>query len=368
MTVLPTPFTGQSIKRLEDPRLLRGEAAFIEDVRLVGMLHVAFVRSIHAHSRFRVDASAALAAPGASGPRLPRRHRRALIAARASPRPSSPWGERRVIWRGSCGWIPPSSDARTSSAPRSSCGRSEPRRRRCRWSTMRGASAPRSTGRSSSRGTTSGAASRPSSPRRARAGRLLGIGMAAYVALTGLGPYEGAILRVDATGRVELIIGALPHGQGTTTALAQVVADALALEPRDVSVGYGDTALIPFGVGTDASRNAVTASHAALGAARAVVAKARRLAAHLLEVGEADLELADGGPHVVGAPDRRLSLAELARAYARRVRPCRRGWSPASRRRTTSRRRSPRSPTACTSRSSSWTGRPGVSRSSTTWS
>ena len=147
-------------------------------------------------------------------------------------------------------------------------------------------------------------------------GRLLGIGMAAYVALTGLGPYEGAILRVDATGRVELIVGASPHGQGTATALAQVVADALALEPRDVSVGHGDTALIPFGMGTYASRNAVTAGNAALGAARAVAAKARRLAAHLLEVGEADLELTDGGLCVVGAADRRLSLAELARACA----------------------------------------------------
>src|SRR5262249_61401673 len=81
-------------------------------------------------------------------------------------------------------------------------------------------------------------------------GRLLGIGMAAYVALTGLGPYEGAILRVDATGRVELIIGASPHGQGTATVLAQVVADALAIEPRAVNVEHADTALIPFGTRT----------------------------------------------------------------------------------------------------------------------
>src|SRR5262249_52680406 len=128
--------------------------------------------------------------------------------------------------------------------------------------------------------------------------------------------YEGAILRVDATGRVELIIGVAPHGQGTATVLAQVVAAALALEPRDVSVGHGDTALIPFGMGTYASRNAVAAGNAALGAARAVAAKACRLAAHLLEVGEADLELADGGLRVVGAVDRRLSLAELARVRA----------------------------------------------------
>src|SRR5262244_2219385 len=61
------PFFGQPYKRLEDSRLLRGEASFIEDVRLVGMLHVAFMRSIHGHARFRVDASAALAAPAVIG-------------------------------------------------------------------------------------------------------------------------------------------------------------------------------------------------------------------------------------------------------------------------------------------------------------
>src|SRR5215470_592194 len=60
---MPGAFFGQSYKRLEDPQVLRGDALFIEDVRLVGMLHVVFVRSIHAHARFRVDASAALAAP-----------------------------------------------------------------------------------------------------------------------------------------------------------------------------------------------------------------------------------------------------------------------------------------------------------------
>src|SRR5262249_61354162 len=107
---------------------------------------------------------------------------------------------------------------------------------------------------------------------------------------------------------------ASPHGRGMSTALAKAVADVPPLEPGDGSVGTGDTALIPFGLGTYASRNAVTAGHAALGAARAVAAKARRLAAHLLEVGEADLELADGGLRVVGAAHRRLSLAELARA------------------------------------------------------
>ena len=147
-------------------------------------------------------------------------------------------------------------------------------------------------------------------------GRLLGIGIAAYVLLTGLGPHEGAVLRVDPGEGVLLVTGASPHGQGTATMLAQVVADELGVQPHEVVVRHGDTALIPFGVGTYASRNAVVAGNAALIAARAVATKARRLAAHLLEVSDADLELADSVVRVVGAPDRCLSLAELARACA----------------------------------------------------
>ena len=151
---------------------------------------------------------------------------------------------------------------------------------------------------------------------RGESGRLLGIGVAAYVLLTGLGPHEGAVLRVDATGQALLVTGASPHGQGTATALAQVVADALGLQPRDVVVRHGDTAMIPFGVGTYASRNAVVAGSAAHVAARAVADKARRLAAARLEVGEEDLELTDGAVRVVGAPHRRLSLGDIAAACA----------------------------------------------------
>src|SRR5262245_35434592 len=151
---------------------------------------------------------------------------------------------------------------------------------------------------------------------RGERGRLLGIGVASYVLLTGLGPHEGVVLRVDATGNVLLITGASPHGQGTATVLAQIVADELGLRPEAVAVQHGDTALIPFGVGTYASRNAVVAGSATLVAARAVRAKARRLAAHLLEVAEADLEFADGAVRVIGAPHRGCALADLAAACA----------------------------------------------------
>jgi CO/xanthine dehydrogenase Mo-binding subunit len=151
---------------------------------------------------------------------------------------------------------------------------------------------------------------------RGSAGRLLGLGLAAYVMLTGLGPYESGDLRVDPSGKVRLVTGASPHGQGTATALAQIVADELGLLPSDVSVVHGDTDAIPYGVGTYASRNAVVAGNAAASAARSVREKAGRLAAYLLEAAPEDLEFVEGGVQVRGAPARRLSLGELAGACA----------------------------------------------------
>jgi carbon-monoxide dehydrogenase large subunit len=145
-------------------------------------------------------------------------------------------------------------------------------------------------------------------------GRLLGVGVACFVLLTGLGPFESAALRVDGAGQALLVTGAAPHGQGTATVLAQIVADELGLRLDDVEVRHGDTAQISFGVGTYASRNAVMAGNAALGAARTVAAKARRVAAHVLEADEADVVLAEGGARVVGAPDRRISLGTIAAA------------------------------------------------------
>jgi carbon-monoxide dehydrogenase large subunit len=151
---------------------------------------------------------------------------------------------------------------------------------------------------------------------KAERGRLLGVGLACFVLLTGLGPYEGATLRLDATGQALLVTGAAPHGQGTSTTLAQIVADELGLGLDDVEIRHGDTAQIPFGVGTYASRNAVMAGNATLLAARAVAAKARRVAAHLLEADAADVELAAGVARVVGAPDRWVALGALAAACA----------------------------------------------------
>jgi carbon-monoxide dehydrogenase large subunit len=149
---------------------------------------------------------------------------------------------------------------------------------------------------------------------RGEQGRLLGVGLAAYVMLTGLGPHESSLLRVDPSGKVALVTGASPHGQGTATALAQIVADELQIGPEDVRVSHGDTDAIPYGVGTYASRNAVVAGNGAHVAAQQVKEKALALAAQLLEAGPDDLEFSDGGVQVRGAPDRRVSLGQLAGA------------------------------------------------------
>jgi carbon-monoxide dehydrogenase large subunit len=146
-------------------------------------------------------------------------------------------------------------------------------------------------------------------------GRYLGLGVTSYVLLGGLGPYESAEVRVDPSGEVVVVTGAHAHGQGTDTALAQIVADELATLPERVSVLHGDTDQIPFGVGTYASRNAVMAGSAVAVAARLVRAKALKLAAHLLEVTEDDLELIDGAFQVCGAPET-LTLGALAAAAA----------------------------------------------------
>jgi aerobic carbon-monoxide dehydrogenase large subunit len=147
-------------------------------------------------------------------------------------------------------------------------------------------------------------------------GRYVGVGVASYVLLGGLGPFESAEVRVDPSGDVVVVTGAHAHGQGTDTALAQIVADELATTPDRITVQHGDTDQIPFGIGTYASRNAVVAGSAVAVATRQVREKAVTLAAHLLETTVDDLELIDGAFQVRGAPERRLALGELAVAAA----------------------------------------------------
>jgi hypothetical protein len=143
-------------------------------------------------------------------------------------------------------------------------------------------------------------------------GRHLGLGVAAYVEGTGIGPYEGALVRVEPSGKVFVTTGLTTHGQGHPTTFAQIAAEALGCDPADVTVVTGDTGRFNWGAGTFASRALVTSGNAVSVAALVVRDKALRLAGLLLEASPADLELVDGAIRVKGAPDRRLTLGALA--------------------------------------------------------
>ncbi len=121
-----------------------------------------------------------------------------------------------------------------------------------------------------------------------------GVGVACYVEKTGTGPFEGARVRLDPSGEVEVVTGASNVGQGIETCLSQIAAEGLGLRAEHVTVRAGDTDLIPYGVGTFASRATVMAGNAVFGAARALHAQLIRRAAEWLSVAEDDIDLWDG--------------------------------------------------------------------------
>jgi carbon-monoxide dehydrogenase large subunit len=140
----------------------------------------------------------------------------------------------------------------------------------------------------------------------------IGMGLSVYVEGTGVGPYEGAHVQVLVSGKVVAATGIPSQGQSHATVWAQVVADELGVDVADVEVTGGDTRRFPWGVGTFASRGAVTAGNAMGVAARMVAEKAKRIAAEHLEVDVADLELVDGRVSVKGAPTRGMPLAAVS--------------------------------------------------------
>ncbi len=157
-------------------------------------------------------------------------------------------------------------------------------------------------------------------------GRLVGIGVACYVELTGVGPFEGATVRVEASGRITVLTGACSQGQGHETTLAQVAASELGVTPDEVQIVGGDTAGIGHGIGTFASRAAVVAGTAVGLAARALREKAAGLAARVLEVEETALAQDGAAFADRGRPDRRLTFAQLAATAA--VAPAAPGMAP----------------------------------------
>jgi len=141
-----------------------------------------------------------------------------------------------------------------------------------------------------------------------------GIGISGYVEGTAIGPFEGATVKLDLAGRVLVATGAVNSGQGHETSFAQVAADALGVPLDWVTVVGGDTAAVPFGVGTFASRSAVTAGNSIADACREVRAKLRRAAAVLLEAGADDIEIDDGRVFVKGSPGSAVDLARVVQA------------------------------------------------------
>jgi CO/xanthine dehydrogenase Mo-binding subunit len=144
--------------------------------------------------------------------------------------------------------------------------------------------------------------------------RRLGIGLACYAQGTGLGPFEGATVRVDPTGKVYVFIGVTAQGQGHATTLAQIAAAELGAPLEDVEIVSGDTALFPFGMGTGGSRVAANAGPAVARTAREVRQRAARVAAELLECAPDDIRVESGRVHVAGMSERFVTLGRVAQA------------------------------------------------------
>ena len=155
----------------------------------------------------------------------------------------------------------------------------------------------------------------------------LGIGFSTFTEMCGLAPsrvlgslaygaggWENAAIRMLPTGKVEVVTGSTPHGQGHETAWSQLVADSLGVPFEDVEVLHGDTAISPRGLDTYGSRSLVVGGAAVMKAAEKVVAKARKVAAHLLEASEDDLDFAGGKFSVRGTPGTGVTIQEIALA------------------------------------------------------
>jgi aerobic carbon-monoxide dehydrogenase large subunit len=143
-------------------------------------------------------------------------------------------------------------------------------------------------------------------------GRAIGIGVSSYVEGGGLGPCEGSTIKIDATGRISVLIGVNSQGQGHETSFAQVCAHTLGARIEDVQVFGGDTSLMNFGFGTGASRVGVNTGNAVHKASIVVRGKIASLAAKALQCSEADIEINDS---IVSEKDARqnfITLADLA--------------------------------------------------------
>jgi carbon-monoxide dehydrogenase large subunit len=157
-------------------------------------------------------------------------------------------------------------------------------------------------------------------------GKLRGIGMACYIEACGIAPsnvagalgaraglFEAGEVRVHPTGKVSVFTGSHSHGQGHETTFAQVVAQRLGIPIEDIDIVHGDTSKILFGMGTYGSRSIAVGGTAIVKALDKVVAKGKKIAAHLMEAAEADIEFKDGS-FVVKGTDKKKAFAEVSLA------------------------------------------------------
>jgi carbon-monoxide dehydrogenase large subunit len=153
----------------------------------------------------------------------------------------------------------------------------------------------------------------------------IGIGLSTYIEMCGLAPsqvlaslrygaggWDAATIRCHPTGKVTVITGTSPHGQGHVTSWSQIIADELGVAIEDVDVLHGDTAISPLGMDTYGSRSLSVGGIALHYAAQKIIDKAKKIAAHELEVAEEDVEFADRKLQVKGAPDKAKTIPEIA--------------------------------------------------------
>ena len=152
-------------------------------------------------------------------------------------------------------------------------------------------------------------------------GRIMGIGVSTYVEICALGPssampaggWESATVRVEPTGKITVLTGVSPHGQGQETSFAQIAADMFGVEMDDVTVIHGDTSIVQYGIGTFGSRATAVGGTALVVAAEKVLDKARRIAAHILETDAESITFENG--RFSGSPqDKQVTIQEVALA------------------------------------------------------
>lgn len=155
-------------------------------------------------------------------------------------------------------------------------------------------------------------------------GKLRGLGLSTWIEACGIAPsnlvgvlgsrvglYDAATVRVNATGNISVMTGAHSHGQGHETVFAQIVAEKLGVDANSVEIVHGDTAKIPFGMGSYGSRSLAVCGSAIDRAMGKIIAKGKKIAAHMLEAAEGDIEFKDGTFSVAGT-DKAKTFGEIA--------------------------------------------------------